>query len=184
MSIEKFTTEGLVLAAYDSGESDAVCKIYTRDFGVITAKQSSLKKSVKLRPHIMPHRFTNVTVVKGRELYRIAGARESEMNNHKNKIVPHMSQMVNRFLGFEVKNIKLYDRLSQYITVKDLDVSIVKLCMLADIMITSGYMDTQSIDMNLEEYKASNTDDIYIKVVTSKDQVVKNLRIAIESSML
>lgn len=184
MSIEKFTTEGIILNKYDSGESDAVFKIYTRDFGTITAKQASLKKSVKLRPHLMQFRVVNVTVVRGRELYRIAGARESEINKIKSELMPHLCQLINRFLAYEVKNSKLYDRLIQYIKKSELDIAMLRLCVLADIMIVSGYMDTEKINMTLSEYKESGVDDIYMKVVMNKPDIVQNLRTSIEASML
>lgn len=184
MSIEKFTTEGIILSEYVSGEMDVVFKIYTRDFGVITAKQSSLKKSTKLRPHLLKYKVVNVTVVKGKEIYRIAGARESEVLRGTSEVLPHICQIVLRFLAFENKNIKLYDRMMEYVNSDANDVAMTRLCIIADVMINGGYLDTQNINMTLEEYKSSSVDDMYMKVVMNKSSVVKNLRDAVDASML
>lgn len=183
MSIEKFTTEALVLAEYERGESDAMLLLYTRDFGVISAKQSSLKKSSKLRQHLLVGRYTDVTVVKGREFYRIAGARESVLSNNL-EATSHISGVVKRFLGFENKNSKLYDRLRDYITKENLDPNIVKLCALTDVLVVGGYLDVSKLDMSLLEYKNSTADDLYVKIVLHKDNAVKSLRDAVEASML
>ncbi|MDQ5957089.1 MAG: rep/recomb RecO protein [Patescibacteria group bacterium] len=183
MSIEKYTCEALVLSEYNIAESDAILLLYTRDFGVINAKQSSLKKSSKLRQHLLVGRYCDVTLVKGREIYRIAGARES-LRKANRDLIPHVSGLAKRFLGFENKNIKLYDRIREYGCRNDLDTNSVRLCMMADILTVGGYLDISKLDMTLEEYKISSIDDMYMKVALLRDLAVKNIRDAVEASML
>lgn len=185
MSIEKYTTESLILAQYDYGESDAIFKIYTRDFGVVSARQASYKKSSKLRAHIVVGRLTNITLVKGKEFYRIAGARESlEDKNFNREIVANVIEIINRFLGFENKNIKLFDRIISYLNIKNLDIVIIRLCVVAEVLIIGGFLNTEDIGMSLEEYKTSSIDDIYLNIVNNKVEIVQKLRGAIEASML
>jgi hypothetical protein len=186
MSIEKYTTESLVVSITDIGESDAIFKLYTRDFGLIYAKQNSLRKSVKLRQHLILGRITNVTLVKGKEYWRITGAGEKVLGgfNVNKDLAFRLINMLNRFIQLESKNIKLYDRLIYFCTAPNLDNDTCRLIMLSIIMIVGGFMDSRSLDMEIEEFVNATPDEIYIKTVLNRDRVVSNLRDSVNSSML
>jgi recombinational DNA repair protein (RecF pathway) len=184
MAIEKQSTEAIIVKIYESGESDAVVKMYTRDFGMIFAKSMSLRKSVKLRAHILENRISNVTLVKGKEYYRLAGAKEEydKINSHKN--LPIISNIVNRYVIGEQKNIKLYNRLIEYINQKDLDVSILKLCVTSEIMIMLGYLDSELLGLDLEKYLSLNIDDYILHIQIRKKDAVQMVAHAVTASML
>jgi recombinational DNA repair protein (RecF pathway) len=77
MAIEKYVTQCLVIESYDQGEHDRVYKLFTREFGMITAHAKSVRKlESKLRAHVMPRSMSLVTLVQGKEIWRLVGAEE------------------------------------------------------------------------------------------------------------
>lgn len=184
MAIEKQSTEAIIVKIYESGESDAVVKMYTRDFGMIFAKSMSLRKSVKLRAHILENRISNVTLVKGKEYYRLAGAKEEydKINEHKN--LPIVTTIINRYIIGEQKNIKLYNRLIEYVNQKDLDTNILKLCVTSEIMIMLGYLDSELLGLDLEKYLSLNIDDYIMHIQIRKKEAVQMVSHAVTASML
>ncbi len=184
MAIEKQSTEAIIIRIYESGESDAVVKMYTRDFGMIYAKSMSLRKSVKLRAHILENRISNVTLVKGKEYYRLAGAREEydKINEHKN--LPLVTNIISRYIVAEQKNTKLYDRLIEYIKYEKLEQSIIKLCLTSEIMIMLGYLDSELLGLKLEKYLFINLEDYILHIQIRKKEAVQIVTHAITASML
>lgn len=77
MSIEKYTTEAFVLREYERDENDMVYKAWTRDFGIIFVLAKSIRKiNAKLRMVIKKNDFILITVVKGKDVWRLTGAEE------------------------------------------------------------------------------------------------------------
>jgi recombinational DNA repair protein (RecF pathway) len=181
MSIEKYSTEAIIVYVIDSGENDAIVKMYTRDFGMIYAKSASLRKSVKLRAHIMQNRISSVTLVKGKEYYRLAGAKE-EYTNSKN--LPVITKIINKYIAGEQKNIKLYSRLIDYVNYKDIDEGMLKLTITSEVMIMLGYLNSESLGLKLEEYLALNVNDYVMHIQIRKKEAVQIVRTAMEASML
>ncbi len=184
MSIEKQSTEAIIVRIFESGENDAVIKMYTRDFGMIYTKSMSLRKSVKLRAHIVENRISNVTLVKGKEYYRLAGAKEEydKINAHKN--LPVVTSIVGRYITGEQKNTKLYDRLKDYICYPELDQSILKLCLTSEIMIMLGYLDSELLGFSLEKYLSTSVEDYILHIQLRKKEAVQIVTHAITASML
>ena len=184
MAIEKESTEAIIIKIYESGESDVVVKMYARDFGMIFAKSMSLRKSVKLRAHILENRISSVTLVKGKEYYRLAGAKEEydKINEHKN--LPQVTALVNRYITGEQKNIRLYDRLIEYINYRDLDNGTLRLCLTSEFMIMLGYLDSDSLGLNLEKYLSLSLDDYILHIQLRKKEAVQIVTHAITASML
>ncbi len=182
MSIEKETTSAIVIGAYDSGESDAMLKLYTRDFGMIFALSKGLKKSSKLRAHLMLGRVSDITLVKGREVYRVVGARES--SEYKSINLKYFITVINRLVHGEIKNIRLYDRIIKYGYVKDVDTLTLKLAVSAELLIVLGYLDTHKLGINIEDYIKMEVEEFLLLVQLRKRDVTHMVRSGLEDSML
>lgn len=79
---EKYTTDALVLADKERGEHDKVFTLYTRDFGLVHARASAVRKmSSRMRPALSLFAPASVSLVRGTQGWRIAGARESASNS-------------------------------------------------------------------------------------------------------
>lgn len=199
MAIEKYTTEALVIAVYDSSENDSVVKMYTREFGMITGLSKGLRKSIKMRPHVQPFRESYITLVKGRDIYRIVGVVESQNNNILTKsnkdenlnneniikqVRPYIASVLARFVQGEQKNAKLYDRLMDYLKIKNANVNTIRLSIIADVLMILGYMDIESIGLSKNEYINISAEDFYIHCELKKKDVVHSVQSAIKDSML
>ena len=73
------TTEAIVLATRPVGEADAVCVLYTRDFGKIRALAQGIKKEeAKLRGHCEPPNRVSAGFVIGKNGERLVYAQALE----------------------------------------------------------------------------------------------------------
>jgi recombinational DNA repair protein (RecF pathway) len=181
MSIEKITTPSIILSRIDTGESDALLKLYTREFGLIYAKQNSLKKSSKLRGHLLVGRMSNVTLVKGKEYFRITGARELI---HTNDYIKHFTPLIERFTGMHMRNPKLFDRIVDYLSLNNQDIGVLKLGLMCDLLIVGGFLNTNSLGLTLEEYKSHKVEDMCLLATLNKQNLTLHIRDAIRESML
>ena len=161
MSIEKYTTQTLVLAIYDQGEHDRVYKLFTRDYGLVMAHARSIRKlESKLRFHLAVGRTALVTLVKGREVWRITGA--TDMGD-KNLFLHEMCQMLARFIRGEGTHKKLYDKLIELAkNVSQYDPLKARVLAQFILLVDLGYADAKIIGAkNLEEYLSFNVNDLY-----------------------
>ena len=185
MALEKYTTEAIVIHMFESGESDILLKLYTREFGMILAKASSLRRSVKMRPHIQVGREVFVTLVKGKEIYRLAGVVERVKNNESNRQVSAaVVASLSKYIQGEQKNAKLYDRMVSYIHIGDSEARAIRLAIHADILIMLGYLNIEDLGLEKQGYIQSDAIGFYIHVTLNKKSIVHNVAKASEASML
>ncbi len=104
-----YTTKAFIIHSSPHGEAGKFLLLFTHDFGMIGATAQGIRlQQSKLRFHIQDGNFSNVSVVRGREVWRLTGALELE----KNKISPiHLKvlKLLKRLLQGEEKNEKLFE---------------------------------------------------------------------------
>src|SRR5690348_10499607 len=75
---QKYRTEAIVLASLDRGEADKVFALYTRDFGLVWARASGVRREKsKMRYALQQYASTSVGLVRGKRGWRVAGAYEA-----------------------------------------------------------------------------------------------------------
>ena len=163
MAIEKYTTLSLVLDAYDNGEHDKVYKLFTRDFGMIFAKATSIRKlESKLRMHIHVGRISTITMVKGKEQWRITGGEESKI---KSPLLADAAVLIARFVRGEGSQRKLFDHVYALLSKEVLDEKIGRLLLYTMILIDLGYADAEVLGIeNIDEYKGYSVDAMLVQV--------------------
>ncbi|MHB8651990.1 MAG: DNA repair protein RecO [Minisyncoccota bacterium] len=78
MAYHLYHTEAIVLRSVDTGESNRFYVLYTRDFGLVWALAQGVRElESKLRGHMKLWSVVDVTLVRGRALWRLTGAQES-----------------------------------------------------------------------------------------------------------
>jgi DNA repair protein RecO len=78
VSYHIYTTEGLVLSHRSRREADRIYSILTRDFGLVRANATSVRKETsKLRASLEPLSFSTVSFIKGKEYWKIVNAQIS-----------------------------------------------------------------------------------------------------------
>src|SRR4051812_3148647 len=114
---QKYQTDALVLASRESGEADKIYAIYTRDFGLVQARASAVRREAsKMRYALQSYALLNVSLVKGRRSWRIAGTRAIE-NLAVTENIPgaeafgRIADLVTKLVAGEEKNEYLYETL-------------------------------------------------------------------------
>lgn len=77
MSYHIYTTKGLVISARPVREADRIYSILTRDFGLLRAIAGGVRNSTsKLRGSLEPLSLANISLVKGKERWRITSVEQ------------------------------------------------------------------------------------------------------------
>ena len=167
MAIEKYTTECFVLEGYERAEHDRVFALFTREFGLVLAHAKSIRKlESKLRAHVLPGNMATVTLVKGKEVWRLVGAQEK---NNPKKFMPDIIFYLRRFVKGEGANKALYDRIvSLTERLETYDESKVRTLLLYVILVSLGYADAKVVGAkDIKEYTRFSVDDLYTHLLLS-----------------
>jgi DNA repair protein RecO len=116
MSHTIYTTEGFILKSLNFGEANKYFFIFTKDFGLIKAAAQGVRllKS-KLRYSLADLSFGQVSIVRGREIWRITSAEKKLILTENNKILllSRLFSLLLRLLHGEEKNSSLFDYLKE-----------------------------------------------------------------------
>lgn len=212
MAIEKFTTRALIINHYINGEHDTMLKVYTEDFGLIMVLAKSLRKREgRLKAHVRKYHYVDLTIIKGKEIYRLVGATEinliSSNINKKQNLIAEISKLIERLYGGEIKQASLFNKIFNYINQyhqesicdfdilhkernyenkkSNIDYSIYKIAIYSIILIELGHMDANILGIkDISEYKAMSIEDLLLNVSLYRSNINRELHKAIRESML
>lgn len=139
MSYTVYTTEGFILSTSPQGEANRLYRIFTREFGLViaTAQGVRLGKS-KLKGHLTEFSLTSVSLVKGKEFWRITSAQTLEKN--KSILYVQILTVLKRMLQGEGEHRELFDFLRKKLG-GDIDETEVML----EILVHLGYLNKNEI---------------------------------------
>ncbi len=168
-----YQTEGIVLHGVDTRESDKYIHLLTEEFGLIHAVARGVRKETsKLRYSLQLLSRANISLVQGREVWRIVGAEGIESfytncNSEQFSLLQKITVLIRRLIQGEERNKELYDSVISgflFITKSDLSEEelqsaeyLIVLRILYSLGYISGkdsikqYLDTASIDRMLLE---------------------------------
>lgn len=120
MSHTLYSTECIVLDGIDSGEANRYISLFTKEMGLVRAVAKSVREErSKLRYSLQNFSFTNATLVRGREVWRITGAEEIYSLHHDLKhdndklfIITQILNLLERLVHGEEKNDYLFNTIS------------------------------------------------------------------------
>jgi recombinational DNA repair protein (RecF pathway) len=184
MAIEKFTTSAIVIESFDQGENDRVYKLFTREFGLLTAHAKSIRKlESKLRAHVLPRSVALVTLVQGREVWRLVGAEEKIGTG---TALHDVAQLIGRFVRGEGAHKSLYDRLVDFLRLeKEFDVQKARLLLYYVVLVELGYADARVIGAHdIKEYIGWNVQDLYTHLLLSDSKVKDHVRNVLKEAQL
>ncbi len=171
MAIEKYTTKAIVIESFDQGEHDRVYKVFTREFGLLMVHAKSVRKlESKLRAHITPRSIALITLVQGREVWRLTGAEEAESVD---EMLHEVTHLIKRFIRGEGAHKALYDRLIQFLSEASVfDKQKARLLVHYIVLVELGYADAKAIGAkDIKEYIDWNVGDLYTHLLLSYTQV-------------
>lgn len=90
MSHTIYNTEAFILFSRNSGEADKMYDLFTKDFGVVSARATGIRKiESKSRYSIQDFRYADVSLVRGKNYWRLISARPiHELNSIKSLGTP------------------------------------------------------------------------------------------------
>lgn len=184
MAIEKYPTHCFVIESFDSGENDRVYKLFTREFGLVMARATSVRKlESKLRAHVMPRSLSLVTLVQGKEIWRLVGA---EGQHNPGGLMVDVIELLKRFIKGEGEHKALYDRLTTFLhSSKKYDEQKSRLLLYYIILVDLGYADAKIIGAkSLEEYLSFTIDDLYTHLLLSYNAVRSHVQAVLKEMQL
>jgi recombinational DNA repair protein (RecF pathway) len=171
MAIEKYTSPAIVIESFDQGEHDRVYKLFTRDFGMLIAHAKSIRKlESKLRAHVLPRTVSLVTLVQGREVWRLVGAEEQQ---GKGQMIGDVTSIIKRLIRGEGTHKALYNRLMDFLAEEaSFDKQKSRLLLYFICLVELGYADAKAIGAkDIKEYIKWNVGDLYTHLLLSHAQV-------------
>ncbi|MEK7463659.1 MAG: recombination protein O N-terminal domain-containing protein [Patescibacteria group bacterium] len=137
-----YTTPAFIIHSSPHGEAGKFLLLFTKDFGMIGATAQGIRLGTsKLRYHMQDFNFSNVSVVRGKEVWRVTGAHELE---HAPSTLVHLKilKLLKRLLQGEDKNERLFEILKElYRTdVKEEDFECIECLTVLRILNVLGYI--------------------------------------------
>ncbi|MDQ1281762.1 MAG: repair protein RecO [Patescibacteria group bacterium] len=197
MSIEKYTTKAFILKEYERDENDMVYKVWTRDFGVIFVLARSIRKiNAKLRMMIKKNDFILITIVKGKDLWRLTGVEEQNKisinSSWQFKAKKIIAEAISKLIEEKKTYKKLFDRLESIFILDEnykifslFDTNKFKLLITYIVLVDTGYADARIIGAkDLEEYKTFSMKDFYTYFVLNEKEVKSHVLNVLKEIMI
>lgn len=184
MAIEKYVTKGIILESYDQGEHDRVFKVFTREFGLLMCHAKSIRKlESKLRAHTLPRGESLLTLVKGRDVWRLVGAERTVTEGmHMHDITLALI----RFIRGEGRHKALYDKIIAFSRYKaGHDEQTTKLVLYYMLLVDLGYADATVCGAStVKEYTQFSCEDLYTHVLLTRRAVRTHIHQALTEIQL
>lgn len=188
---EKYTTDAIVIAAYEQGEHDRAFVLFTRDFGLVRARASAVRRmESKMRSALTLFAHASVSLVRGGRGWRVAGARAGSSGPCSAEGVhayARITQLVMRLVRGEEANPYLFDVLygaRLACTAQDgARVATAELLCVARILYALGYLSPQALTSALFVHAQYGADDLSMVEKARKDMLT-SVNSAIAESQL
>lgn len=146
------TTEAFVLSSTPLGEGSSFVRFYTRELGLLSAwvQGTRILKS-KLRSHVQPFSYSRLSLVRGKDMWRVTGAEGIEPlvdplgDPERFRFVAKIFVLLSRLVAGEESDPELFDSVKSGVLgngVKDL--SMVELLLVLRILSRLGYLPDDS----------------------------------------
>lgn len=150
-----YSTEGIILGHYDSGEADKIVSILTFDFGYVYAKSTGSRKiTSKLRSNLADYTHGYFDVVRGHHGWKIIGASEiASLRGGEREAIPvidNIARLLKKIAGEERNESLFLDTRELFYILRDKgkpDISL-ELYYVIRILYHLGYWDSAEREMN------------------------------------
>ena len=177
MSHTIYTTNAIILHSVPTGEADSTVWLLTEDLGLIVARaQSARKEKAKMRSFIQVGNVSQVSLVRGKQVWRMTGAEVSTYYKHQAQsnstdtlaqaTFAQLSRFVRRMTITDIQSTKelFQHMLTAWHTITIHNHKEVELHTIAEILITLGYLDASRLD----KYKAKTIQkDAFVHIINN-----------------
>jgi DNA repair protein RecO (recombination protein O) len=160
---QKYQTDAIVIAARESGEADKTLALYTRDFGLVRARATSVRSErSKMRYALQSYARANVALVRGKSGWRAAGASASTTTAGKDgagiAAFARISELVVKLVAGEDHDEYLFDALAQaheaLMRERVEAVATIEIVAVARILYALGYLSAEALETALFTHTA------------------------------
>jgi DNA repair protein RecO (recombination protein O) len=151
MSYTVHTTTGLIISFRPLREADRVYSVLTRDLGLIRATAIGVRKDAsKLRGSLEPLTLASISLVRGKEYWRITSAQTIENIVSAPEVLRPLI-LLEKLVQGEASNPQLFEAVQEIILSQKPDDEMFEICLVASILFHLGYLNKE--DLILEKSK-------------------------------
>ncbi len=190
-----YTTKAIIIKSIPIGEANKYYFLLTHDLGFIMASAQGVRlDKSKLKGHLQDFCLVNVSLVKGKEVWRITGVETIESGNflkNTNKLIAikNIFNLLTRLLHGEEKNEALYDSVESSYNfllnneLKQASIKNLETITVLRILYNLGYF-KHSFD--LYDYVKSNdiSDDLLVSFEQNKNKAIVDINTALQETHL
>lgn len=188
---QKYHTEALVLGSRESGESDKSVALLTRDFGLVRARASGLRsEKSKMRYALQDFSHSNVSLVKGKRAWRVAGATALQVaqgDPRGTASFARISELVLRLVHGEERSDYLFEALREAhgaLMQENADAhGMIEIVCVARVLYALGYISSEALGAALFSHTAY-TGESLLEAETMKDKLLTSINKAIAETQL
>lgn len=193
MSHTIYNTEAFVVSSRNSGEADRTFRLFTKDFGVISAKATGIRKvSSRLRFFVQDFKYIDASIVKGKNYWRLVSARPiHELNSRKSLTTSsriRSLQLVGKLAPEGEPLTELFDELvSAYMFTSNThpkieDLESIEALIALKILHNLGYWGDRQSENDL--VKSPFNENVVAQVKLSKKTIIKELNNSLRATQL
>lgn len=181
-----YTTKAFILHSSPYGEAGKYLTLFTNDFGLIGATIQGIRNiKSKLRYHIQDYTFSNISLVRGKDIWRVTGAHEIGIGGTNKILQLKIFKLLRRMLHGEEKNEKLFKIVEDLYSnsFDENDIEYIEYLTVFRILYLLGYIDNKE---DFKEYLIDNNinTEILDKIKKHKAIFIKTINSALKESQL
>ena len=188
---QKYHTDALVLGSREVGEADRALALYTRDFGLVWARATGVRKeSSKMRYALQSYARANVSLVRGKHGWRAAGAScqgIALMDAAGLAVFARIAQLVVRLVAGEERNEYLFDALVEaHTSLGSADADMlptIEIVCVARVLYALGYLSAEALQTALFSHTAYGIDHLR-EAETVRDDLLLSINRALSETHL
>ena len=189
---QKYNTEALILSCREFGEADKVFALYTKDFGLVRARASAVRsEKSKMRYALQKFSRANVSLVKGKRGWRVAGATATKSATGDLRGVltfARICELVLRLVQGQEQNEYLFAALAEAqaaLMAKENSnvIGVIEIVCVARILYALGYISNEALSTALFSHTAY-TGESLLEAETLKDKLLSSINKAIAETQL
>ncbi len=151
MSYSIHTTKGLIISQRALREADRVYSIVTRDFGLIRATATGVRKGhSKLRGLIEPISLASVSLVRGKEYWRLTSAELIERIDSTEELLKPLL-VLEKLVQGEAPNQELFDAVEKMLTPSVNKDEMFEIRLVSIILFHLGYLKEEDLKLEKKE---------------------------------
>lgn len=188
---QKYHTDALILGSYESGEADRTVTLFTRDFGLVRARATSVRsEKSKMRYAVQHYTLANASLVRGKKGWRLAGAtaRSLPMGGPRSLgAFARIAELTVRLVAGEEKNEYLFDVLAEAHRVlmqqDESAVPTIEIVCVARVLYALGYISAEALKTTLFSHTEFGDEHLQEAEVL-RETILKSINSAIAETHL